>query len=603
LLPAQAVLGLPPVTAGPVPGYVLVADRNNNRVLIVSPTGRVVWQFPHPGDLKAGQTFRDPDDAFFTPDYRAISTNEEFNDQLARISLRQRRIFWTYGEAGVAGSGQNELSNPDDAYLLRNGLTTVADIRNCRVLWIDRRDRIVRQLGSAARCVHDPPRSLSSPNGATPLPDGGMLVTEIGGWADRISASGRLLYAVRTPTTYPSDAQLLPNGNILVAGFNTPGRVDEITPRGRIVWTYGPSSGPGSLDRPSLAVRWPNGMIAVTDDWHHRIVVIDPRTKRIVWQYGHFGVASSAPGYLSKPDGLDLLPSAVVRSASAGRVRVSVTRIGALPEAASRIAAVRLPDGRLMAMGGLVAGTSSRSILAGPPSRLVQVGLLPTATHDAAAALVGSRAYVFGGGEATSSPAIFSVDGQGRSRRAGSIGEPLSDLGAVSIGKTAYLVGGYTGSRYATAILRYRPGRTPSVVARLPVGLRYAGVALLGGRIYVAGGVTTAGTSSAVYAVDPGSGVVAQLADLPAPIAHAPLVALDGSLYLLGGADASGSPVASILGIDPTTGTVTRVGRLPGPLADAAAVRSGASIVVLGGKGASPSAAVLEVRISRRVRG
>jgi len=97
---------------------------------------------------------------------------------------------------------------------------------------------------------------------------------------------------------------------VLVAGFDTPGRVDEITPHGRIVWTYGPSSGPGALDRPSLAVRWPNGMIAISDDWHHRIVVVDPRTKRIVWQYGHDGIASTAPGYLSKPDGLDLLPAA-----------------------------------------------------------------------------------------------------------------------------------------------------------------------------------------------------------------------------------------------------------------------------------------------------
>ena len=97
------------------------------------------------------------------------------------------------------------------------------------------------------------------------------------------------------------------SGDILVAGFNTPGRVDIISPDGRVVWTYGPASGPGSLDRPSLAVRWPNGMIAVTDDWHHRIVVIDPRTKQIVWEYGHNGIASSADGYLSKPDGLDLL--------------------------------------------------------------------------------------------------------------------------------------------------------------------------------------------------------------------------------------------------------------------------------------------------------
>jgi hypothetical protein len=49
-------------------------------------------------------------------------------------------------------------------------------------------------------------------------------------------------------------------------------------------------------------------MIAATDDWHHRVVVIDPKTKTIVWQYGHDGAPGSAPGYLSKPDGLELLP-------------------------------------------------------------------------------------------------------------------------------------------------------------------------------------------------------------------------------------------------------------------------------------------------------
>jgi hypothetical protein len=49
-------------------------------------------------------------------------------------------------------------------------------------------------------------------------------------------------------------------------------------------------------------------MIAATDDWHHRVVVIDRTTRRIAWQYGHDGVPGSAPGYLNKPDGLNLLP-------------------------------------------------------------------------------------------------------------------------------------------------------------------------------------------------------------------------------------------------------------------------------------------------------
>src|SRR5690349_14036288 len=64
-MPAAVVLGLPNVKVGPVPGYVLVADRNNNRLLILSPAKKIVWRFPRPGDVRAGQSFHDPDDAFF----------------------------------------------------------------------------------------------------------------------------------------------------------------------------------------------------------------------------------------------------------------------------------------------------------------------------------------------------------------------------------------------------------------------------------------------------------------------------------------------------------------------------------------------------------
>jgi hypothetical protein len=308
LTPAQR-LGFPPLKSGPVPGYLMIADRDNNRIIILDPhTKKIVWTFPRPGDLRPGQSFADPDDAFFTPGYRAISTNEEFNQTIGEIDIRTHRLVWSFGHPGVRGSALGYLSNPDDAYQLPNGLFMVADIENCRVLFIDREHKVVREIGRAGNCGHNPPGGLSSPNGATPLPDDGVLVTEIGGWVDRISRSGRLLYTVRTPTTYPSDAQLLPNGNILVAGYDSPGRVDEITPSGHIVWTFAPT-GYWSLDRPSLAVRWPNGMIALTDDWHHRILVVDPHTKRVVWSYGHRNQPGRAPGYLNKPDGLDLLPA------------------------------------------------------------------------------------------------------------------------------------------------------------------------------------------------------------------------------------------------------------------------------------------------------
>ena len=125
--------------------------------------------FPRPGDVRPGQSFHDPDDAFFTPGYRAISINEEFNETASLVDVRTHRIFWTYGHAGVAGSSFGYLSNPDDAYLLRNGLLMVADIKNCRVLFVNRAKQVVREIGHAGSCSHDPPRGLSSPNGATPL--------------------------------------------------------------------------------------------------------------------------------------------------------------------------------------------------------------------------------------------------------------------------------------------------------------------------------------------------------------------------------------------------------------------------------------------------
>jgi hypothetical protein len=597
-------MGLPPVPPGPVPGYVLIADRNNNRLLIVSPAKKIVWQFPKPGDVRPGQSFRDPDDAFFTPGYRAISTNEEYNDQVAVISFRPNRILWTYGRAGQRGSAPGELANPDDAYLLPNGQMSVADIINCRVLRLTPTHRIAQQIGSPGNCAHNPPASLSSPNGATPLPDGGLLVTEIGGWIDRISASGRLVWSIRSPTSYPSDAQLLPNGNVLVAGFNTPGRVDILTPTGRVVWTYGPASGPGALDRPSLAVRWPNGMIAITDDWHHRVVVLDPRTKRIVWQYGHLGVASSAPGYLNKPDGLDLLPATTAPARqSTARATQSGTglvarRVVSLPAPASRVSAVSLSGGRLAVLGGLIGGNSSSELLLGAPGHLRSSGRLPVATHDAAAALTAGRVLLFGGGEAVSTSTVVRIDPiSGSAQRAPALAEPLSDLAAVSVGRAVYLVGGYTGTRFASAVLRVGRNDATRTVARLPTGLRYAGVAALGGRIYVAGGLTTAGETDALTVVDPLSGSVRRLGRLPSAVAHAPLVALAGSLYLIGGQSASGGALDRILRIDPRSGRVTVAGRLPQPLADAAAVAARGHVVVVGGAAAgSASADVLELR-------
>jgi hypothetical protein len=562
---AQRALGLPPVSRGPLPGYLLIADRNNNRAIIVSPSKRIVWQ-------AAG--LRGPDDTFFTPGYRSVITNEEFNDTLTEVSVRTKARIWRYGHDAVAGSSPGYLNAPDDGYRLAGGDTTIADIKNCRIVRLTHAKKVRRILGGS--CVHDPPRGFASPNGDTPLPDGGLLVTEIGGWIDRLAANGRLMWSMRSPVAYPSDAQLLPNGNILVAGFTNPGRIVETTPAGRVVWSFGSPSGRNQLNKPSLAVRLPNGLIASNDDWNHRVILIDPKTKRIVWQYGHTGVPGSGPGFLNKPDGLDLLPSArgVARVAKPRRsvASVSLRRIGTLPAALAKSAAVALPGDRLLVLGG----TGSDAILAGAPARLRVIGHLLASTHDAAAVLSGRSAVLYGGGEAVSQPTVLRIDpASGRVRTLHPLDEPLSDLGAARVRGTTYLVGGYTGARYASAILRVGSRDRTTTVARLPVGLRYAGVAALGGKIYVAGGLTPSGESRAVYVFDPASSTVRQIAKLSAPDAHAALAALDGELYLVGG--------RSVLRIDPASRRVSRVATLKQTLTDPNAVTLGNRIVIVGG--------------------
>jgi hypothetical protein len=46
----------------------------------------------------------------------------------------------------------------------------------------------------------------------------------------------------------------------------------------------------------------------VSDKVNNRLIVVDPRTNAIVWQYGHTKVPGSTPGFLNNPTGMDLYP-------------------------------------------------------------------------------------------------------------------------------------------------------------------------------------------------------------------------------------------------------------------------------------------------------
>ena len=306
-----------------LPGPVLIADRDNNRLLEVSPEGVVLWRFPAPGDLRLGETFLLPDDAFYTPGASQVIATQEDDFVVSVIDLAHDHIVYRYGHPGVPGSEPGYVHNPDDAIVMPAGEIVLADIKNCRVLVLrPPSHRPLRQLGVTGDCEHQLGVAYGSPNGAFPMTGGDTAVTEINGdWLDVIKPDGRPVLDTHPPGfTYPSDTNELRPGLFLSADYTDPGAIETFTSDGRLRWRYAPG-GAGSLDRPSLALPLPNGDILANDDKNDRVIVIDPRTNRVVWQYGHTGVPGRGPGLLSNPDGVDLAPPYSLAARFAGSMR------------------------------------------------------------------------------------------------------------------------------------------------------------------------------------------------------------------------------------------------------------------------------------------
>jgi DNA-binding beta-propeller fold protein YncE len=293
-----------------LPGPVLIADRDNNRLLEVSPTGQVLWRFPEPGDLAPGQSFKLPDDAFYSPNGREVVVTQEDDFVISVVDATHRRIVFRYGHPGVSGSEPGYLHNPDDALLTPGGAILAADIKNCRLVVIrPPAHHLTHQLGETGDCTHELGVSYGSPNGAFPMTGGDTVVTEINGdWIDVLGREGRPVTDTHPPGfSYPSDTNELRPGVFLSVDYTDPGAIETFTAAGRLLWRYEPT-GADALDQPSLALPLPNGDVLANDDKNDRVIVIDPHTNRIVWQYGHTHQRGSRPGYLANPDGVDLAP-------------------------------------------------------------------------------------------------------------------------------------------------------------------------------------------------------------------------------------------------------------------------------------------------------
>jgi hypothetical protein len=305
------------------------------------------------------------------------------------------------------------------------------------------------------------------------------------------------------------------------------------------------------------------------------------------------GGASKAPGHTV---------TSAARAAAPAAPRLLVTfdphRLPAPVQGQAALTA----GGRVLSIGGLdSADVSTDQVVAIDPGTGASSsqGQLAEPLHDASAAELGGRVLVFGGGSASELDTVEELAPPAPAKIVAHLPGTRSDLSAIAVGSTAYLLGGYDRVAPTPVALKTGDGIHFTTAAHLPVAFRYAAVAAIGSRIYTFGGMTAdGGDSSAVQMLDTVSGRASLVGRLPRAISHASAVTLGGRVYVLGGR-AEGTALRQIVSFDPASGTLHGAGELPHPVTNAAAATAGGTGFLIGGLGASGTTldSVVELRL------
>lgn len=274
-------------------GDMLISDQFNNRVIEIDPPShKVVWSFG--GSSKAG-----PHTVVGVNDAQAVGclilmagTGVPANspplepgcgngcpDNRVMLVNQKKHIVWQYGQAGVTGSGADQLNAPVQNTFLPNGHVLITDQGNQRVIEVTRHKKIVWQYGTTGVSGNGADQ-LNNPNSAELLKNRDILIADEGN--NRVIEVDRGMnivwqYPVTTNTSIlnaPAFASRLSNGNTLITdGGNN--RIIEIDSSSNVVWTYSTlASGGNPNPLPSRAVRLKNGDTLISDQFNDRVIEV-----------------------------------------------------------------------------------------------------------------------------------------------------------------------------------------------------------------------------------------------------------------------------------------------------------------------------------------
>ncbi|XP_032093199.1 E3 ubiquitin-protein ligase TRIM71 isoform X2 [Thamnophis elegans] len=250
-------------------GYIIVADRSNNRIQIFKPCGAFHHKF---GTLGARPGQFDRPAGVACDSSRRIVVADKDNHRI-QIFTFDGQFILKFGEKGTKNG---QFNYPWDVAVNSEGKILVSDTRNHRVQLFGPDGVFLNKYGfEGALWKH-----FDSPRGVTFNHEGHLVVTDFNNHRLLVirpdCQSARFLGSEGTNNGQflrPQGVAVDQEGRIIVADSRNH-RVQIFEPNGSFLCKFGTQgSGFGQMDRPSGITVTPDGMIVVVDFGNNRILI------------------------------------------------------------------------------------------------------------------------------------------------------------------------------------------------------------------------------------------------------------------------------------------------------------------------------------------
>jgi len=278
-------------------GNILIADQFNNRVIEINPSGEIVWSFGRgPNDFTAKSVIgvndvqRVGDFTLMAGTGTPAGVIPEAPDGAAdnRVLLVDPfgKIVWQYGQFGQTGSGPNLLDTPVQSTWLPDAHVLITDQANNRIIEVNLAKKIVWQYPGSNTNEAD---QLNGPNSAELLKNGHILIADQGNnRAIEVTRGDNIVrtFTVGGTANIVAFASRLKNGDTLLTDAGN-SRAVEVDANDNVVWQYVTDTDPLSVPAPlpTRAVRLHNGDTLISDQFNNRVIRVSP-TGVIVASYG-----------------------------------------------------------------------------------------------------------------------------------------------------------------------------------------------------------------------------------------------------------------------------------------------------------------------------